>query len=112
MSIFICDQNKYSNFNYLQLTLKLSLSEYQLSFKERTITDYAILENSIVYDLSATTVCFFVRHTDNKEPQNQCVYSYADAGSTPWANVLTFSLFPLLEVIVDGDKRYFTTKVF
>jgi len=53
-------------------------------------------------------VCFFARHTDNKEPQNQCVYSYADAASTPWANVLTFSISPLLEVIVDGDKRYLT----
>lgn len=49
----------FSNVSDFLVSLTRSLSEYQLRFKERTTTDYAILEDSIVYDLDAATVCFF-----------------------------------------------------
>lgn len=87
--------------------MKLSPSEYQLRFKERTNTDYAILENSIAYDLLTTTVCFFARDTDENKPQNdnQCLYSYAVTGHH---NALTFFTTPVLRVLINGNRRYLT----
>ncbi|KAL9972416.1 hypothetical protein ACROYT_G018715 [Oculina patagonica] len=37
-------------------------------FQEHTTTDYAIKENSIMYDLEAATVCFFAKDTDDNKP--------------------------------------------
>ena len=106
-SIFIYDQTKFSNVYYFLVSLKRSLSEYQLGFKERTITDYAVLEDSIGYDLDATTVCFFAKDTDHDKPtigtSTQCVYSYAVTGQT---NALNFCTYPALRVLINGVKRY------
>lgn len=81
--------------------------EYQLRFKERTTTDYAILEDSIVYDLDAATVCFFAKDRDSNKPPNeyQCVYSYAVSDHN---NELLFCTSPVLRVLVDGVGTYLT----
>lgn len=97
----------FSNVSDLLVSLTRSLSEYQLRFKERTTTDYAILEDSIVYDLDAATVCFFAKDTDSNKPPNeyQCVYSYAVSDQN---NELLFCTSPVLRVLVDGVGRYLT----
>ncbi|KAL9972258.1 hypothetical protein ACROYT_G018534 [Oculina patagonica] len=80
-------------------------------FQEHTTTDYAIKENSIVYDLDAATVCFFAKDTDNDKPYSasgasECVYSYNDGGSK-WGNALMLCTTPSLNVwLGDGDVRY------
>lgn len=97
----------FSNVSDFLVSLTRSLSEYQLRFKERTTTDYAILEDSIVYDLDAATVCFFAKDTDSNKPPNeyQCVYSYAVSDQN---NELLFCTSPVLRVLVDGVGRYLT----
>lgn len=97
----------FSNVSDFLVSLTRSLLEYQLRFKERTTTDYAILEDSIVYDLDAATVCFFAKDTDSNKPPNeyQCVYSYAVSDQN---NELLFCTSPVLRVLVDGVGRYLT----
>ena len=83
------------------------LSEFQpLRFKERTITDYAILENSIAYDLDAATVCFFAKYTDPNSLPNvyTFVYSYAYTGDD---NELQICINPVLKAYVNDIGRYF-----
>lgn len=70
-------------------------------------TDYAILENSIVYDLNAATVCFFVKDTDDNKPAFpgypvEVVYSYAV--SEPM-NMLEVFTYPKLYAHVGGQER-------
>ena len=82
-----------------------SLSEYQLRFKERTITDYAILKNSIAHDLDAATVCFFAKDTDTRSNKHACtyVYSYAVTGED---NALQICTHPVLKAHVNNIGRY------
>ena len=72
-------------------------------FQNHTTTDYAILEDAINDDLSAMTVCFFVRDTDDNKPSGtrQCLYSYSIQNGDNKLNVLTT---PTLRVIVNEDK--------
>ncbi|KAL9972422.1 hypothetical protein ACROYT_G018721 [Oculina patagonica] len=81
-------------------------------FQELTNTDYAIKENSIVYDLDAATVCFFAKDTDDNKPYvadfnvYECLYSYNVAVET-WGNALMLCTYPTLTVEFDyGAKRY------
>ena len=84
--------------------LMVSLSEYLMLFQERTDTDYAIKENSIVYDLDAATLCFFARDNPNdSSDDNQCPYSYAVPGVD---NEFTFCTTPVLRVLILGTSRY------
>lgn len=75
-----------------------------MMFRERTDTDYAIRENSIVYNLDAATVCFFARNTDDNIPSDtsQCLYSYAVPGSD---NQLTFCTSPVLRMHLANTRR-------
>ena len=81
-------------------------------FLKHTITDYAIKNNSIVYNLNAATVCFFARDTDANKPSGkyQCLYSYA-AESSIWGNGLVLCTTPVFSVWIDKSQRYsfFTT---
>ena len=89
--------------DYVFLTLKPYLSEYWMTFPRRTNTDYAIKENSIVYDLDAVTVCFFARdNPDESSTDNQCLYSYAVTGVD---NELTVCTSPMLRVLIQGHRR-------
>ena len=74
-------------------------------FSKHTTTDYAIKENSIVYDLNAATVCFFAKDTDDNKPtsDNQCLFSYAVSEQH---NELTFNTSPVLRVLINGNRRY------
>ena len=75
-----------------------------MRFPERTNTDYAITENSIVYDLDAVTACFFARDNPNESSnENNCVYSYAVPG---YHNDLTVCTSPVLRALIQGNSRY------
>ncbi|KAL9972414.1 hypothetical protein ACROYT_G018712 [Oculina patagonica] len=78
-------------------------------FEEHTTTDYAIKENSIMYDLDAATVCFFAKDTDDNKPGRyggeQCVYSYNVAGTVA-GNALLLCTTPKLNVYFDNTVRY------
>ena len=114
-------QYKFSNVHYFVVSLK-RLSEFQpLRFKERTITDYAILENSIAYDLDAATVCFFAKYTDPNPLPNvyTFVYSYAYTGDDNELLVcqilflwLLSTIFPVLVATVNNIQRYFICTLF
>ncbi|KAL9972430.1 hypothetical protein ACROYT_G018729 [Oculina patagonica] len=83
--------------------------EYQMIFQEHTITDYAIKNNSIVYDLHAATVCLFAKDTDDNKPSggyggNECVYSYSDAEAS-YGNALLLCTSPSLRVWLENTQR-------
>ncbi|KAL9972431.1 hypothetical protein ACROYT_G018730 [Oculina patagonica] len=85
-------------------------NEYRMIFQEHNTTDYAIKENSIVYDLDAATVCFFARDTDENKPPGEdgagdCVYSYDD-GEAIWGNALTLCTSPSLNAWFDDTRRF------
>ena len=96
---------RWRNFwgRYIFFTLKRYLSEYWMTFPRRTNTDYAIKENSILYDLDAVTVCFFARVDPNESTgDNQCLYSYAVYEDD---NELTVCTSPMLRVLIQGNSR-------
>ncbi|KAL9972259.1 hypothetical protein ACROYT_G018536 [Oculina patagonica] len=74
-----------------------------MMFQEHTTTDYAVKENSIVYDLDATSVCFLVKDTDDNKPSGyeQCLYSYRAPGAENALNILTT---PTLRALLNGHK--------
>ena len=75
-----------------------------MRFPERTITDYAIKVNSIVYNLDAVTLCLFAKDNPNESSNdNNCPYSYAVAGMD---NEFTFCAVPDLRVLIHGNRRY------
>ncbi|KAL9972418.1 hypothetical protein ACROYT_G018717 [Oculina patagonica] len=81
--------------------------EYQMFFKEHTTTDYAIKNNSDVYDLHATTVCLFAKDTDDNKPSggdvSGCVYSAYPA--TTQGNSPLLCTYPKLNVWFSSTER-------
>lgn len=76
-----------------------------MRFPERTNTDYAINEESVVYDLDAVTVCFFAKDNLSKSStDNKCLYSYAIPENH---NELAVCTSPTLRVLIQGVRRYF-----
>ena len=69
------------------------------------ITDYAMIENAIVYDLHAVSICMIAQWNPlHFDPSlNQCVFSYAVPGSD---NKLTLCTYPTSRVLIHGQRRY------
>ena len=78
-----------------------------MMFQQHGTTDYAIKENSIVYDLNAVSVCLFVRDTDENKPSHpqgyptQVVYGYAVPVRTHELEIFTY---PKLLAHVGGKQ--------
>lgn len=81
------------------------LSDRLMIFQAPTITDYAMKENAVLYDLDAVTVCFIAVNLRHGAPmdENQCPFSYAVPGSD---NELTLCTSPTLRVLIHGKRRY------
>ena len=69
------------------------------------ITDYAMIENAIVYNLRAVSICMIAQRDpfDVEPNDNQCVFSYAVPGSH---NELTLCSYPTSHALIHGQKRY------
>ena len=69
------------------------------------ITNYAMIENTIVYDLHAVSICMIAQWNPFRvEPtDSECVFSYAVPGSD---NELTLCSYPTSRVFIHGERRY------
>ena len=49
-------------------------------FPRKSVEDYAIKGNAVGSNLTAFTVCSFVKLNYNRQPGGQCLYTYATPG--------------------------------